>query len=385
MSEVLFTSQTPVAGDNSDGGATGISVGTAVTFGVNGSVPGIQFYATTTVPGSGQNYTAELWLPNPADPNNTATILATKTIDSSLVVAGTWNIILFAVPVAVTAGTVYKTVLNNSPGVGRYVSTSGFWGSQLVNGNITGLADGATVAGYTGTINNGSFAIGAGEGVYPTNTFGHNGYFVGPLFDATPAAGGGGIQQLPAQLITQLLAGQGQYLRSASTTWTQNPTDSAGLTDTSALTRQVVVIDLAGLTDSSVAARAATTTDTVGLTDTTAVADTLVTTDSAGLTDAVATTHTTVVTDSAGITDTTSATVASSATDTAGLTDTSVTAYGPTMTDQVGLTDQATVQGGTTTQPIAYSFDGGTTATDTDGYTTSGTTDGTAIITGATS
>lgn len=116
----------------------------------------------------------------------------------------------------------------------------------------------------------------------------------------------------------------------AGSNFTQNPTDTMGLTDsvTIVLTHTV------------------TPTDPVGLTDTTVIDQIKVITDTVGLTDTVSITQTKVVTDDAGLTDQTIVSVGlqRTFTDDAGLTDTTSQSLSPVNTDTMGLTDNVDVQ-----------------------------------------
>lgn len=175
----LFTSQTPSSGDNSDG-APGISLGTAVRFAVDGQVAGIRFFSTVTISGV---YTGEFWEVTAADPNGSGgTRLATKTMGAPPTSAG-WNTITFDTPVTIDTAKLYKAALFS--GDGRYVLTPAFFGSGLVNGDLTSDANGDNPVGL-GNLNNGSFTINAAAS-YPTGG-GGSCYFVDVLF--TPDSAG---------------------------------------------------------------------------------------------------------------------------------------------------------------------------------------------------
>jgi hypothetical protein len=171
----LFTSQTPASGDNSDG-TPGITTATAVRFAVDGDVSAGRFYATSTVGGT---YTMAFWEVTAADPNGSGgTLLASKTMGAPPT-GGTWNTVTFDTPVAVVTTKLYKIGIFS--GDGRYVFTSTFFGSDLVNGDITADASGDDPVGL-GNLNQGSFTINAALS-YPTNQPGSSCYFVDVVFE----------------------------------------------------------------------------------------------------------------------------------------------------------------------------------------------------------
>ncbi|MGC5019017.1 DUF4082 domain-containing protein [Micromonospora sp. DT47] len=183
MAESLFTSQTPTGTNNSDG-APGISTGTSLIFAVPGSVTGVRFFATTTVSGA---YTAALYEVAIGD-TTTGTLLASKVMGGSPT-AGAWNVVTFDSPVSVDTSHQYRAVIHS--GAGRYVSTSSFFGSPLVSGNITAPADGTNPLGV-GTLRNGTFEVNASL-AYPADFFSASCYFVDVVFDT----GGGGSSVAP--------------------------------------------------------------------------------------------------------------------------------------------------------------------------------------------
>ncbi|WP_307833861.1 DUF4082 domain-containing protein [Actinoplanes italicus] len=174
--EHLFRNQTPAVINASDG-TPGITVATTMRFAADGQVTAIRWFATTTVSGV---YTVALWSVDTSDPG-TGTLLASATMGSAPN-PGTWNTVPIG-PVSVTAGTAYRASVFS--GDGRYVATTSFFGSDLVNGNITADADGDTVAGKT--ISQGTFRINASAG-YPNSPGSQTNYFVD--VDYTAGAGG---------------------------------------------------------------------------------------------------------------------------------------------------------------------------------------------------
>lgn len=172
----LFTSQTPASNNNSDGTPT-IESSTTLVFAVSGQVTSIRFYATAN---TGGTWTGYLWQPTASDSSPAGTLLASQV--SAAPTASTWNTITLSTPVSVTAGVAYRVAIHNDQG--RYVATSSFFTSALVNGNITGIADGATVGGLV--LNNGTFNIGS-SAAYPGSSFNSTCYFVD--VDFTPGSG----------------------------------------------------------------------------------------------------------------------------------------------------------------------------------------------------
>ena len=184
----LFTSQTPASGDNSDG-TPGITTATALVFAVDGTVSGIRFWATSTVGGA---YSVALWDVTAADPNGSGgTKLATKTLAGPPTPAA-WNVVNFDAAVAVVTTKLYKASLFSDDG--RYVFTSLFFASPLVNGDITAPANGSNPIGV-GNLNQGSFTVNDTTEAYPTTQPGSSCYFVDVVFipdagDPSPAPDG---------------------------------------------------------------------------------------------------------------------------------------------------------------------------------------------------
>jgi hypothetical protein len=170
----LFTSQTPVVTDASDG-SPGITTGTTIVFATAGNVTGVRFYATATVSGT---YTVGLWSVDSSDAG-TGTLLASKTM-SGAPTGGTWNTVTFDAPVAVTASTVAYRVGVFS-GAGRYVATVAFpdfagGSGGLTNGSIFAPPNNDNPVGAI-TIKQGVFTIDAAF-AYPTGGSGGSCYFV---------------------------------------------------------------------------------------------------------------------------------------------------------------------------------------------------------------
>lgn len=171
----LFTSETP-AGSFSDG-APGITTATTVRFAQDGEVTAVAFYASSSVSGT---YTVALYSVDASDPG-TGTLLGSATMGVAPTPSA-WNTVPIT-PVPVTAGVPYRAVIFS--GDGRYVTTSSFFSSDLVNGDITADANGDTVGGFT--IFQGTYRIDSTLG-YPNSAGGGSCYFVDVVF-ATVGAG----------------------------------------------------------------------------------------------------------------------------------------------------------------------------------------------------
>jgi hypothetical protein len=189
----LFTSQTPDITNASDG-TPGITTATTEVFAVDGTVPGIWFYATTTVGGT---YVGTLWTVDSSDPG-VGTVVDTKTLAGSPV-PGAWNLISFDTPAAVTGMTVaYRAAVFSSDG--RYVATLNFFpggGGGLTNGDAFAPPNNDNPVGAI-TINQGTFRINASDG-YPNSNGSGTCYFVAADFvPGSAGATGSGALTLPA-------------------------------------------------------------------------------------------------------------------------------------------------------------------------------------------
>ncbi len=191
----LFTGQTPILADNNDG-APGITTATTVRFAQSGTVTGIRFYATTTVGGA---YTVQLYRVDAADAMAAGTLLASKTLGVAPT-GGTWNSVAFDSPISVSTGVLYRACLFS--GAGRYVATTNFFGSDLVNGDITADANGDDPV-LLGSLRQGAFLINAAAG-YPSGAGNGTCYFV----DVEFAAAAGGTSVTPNSLTLTATLGQ---------------------------------------------------------------------------------------------------------------------------------------------------------------------------------
>lgn len=180
----LFTVQTPVGTDNSDG-APGIGTATTVRFTENGNVTGIRFFTTVTVSGA---YTVALYQVTDAAAGGAGTLLASK-VAGSAPTGGAWNTVVFDTAVSVTTGVLYRAVLHSD--AGRYVNTQSFFVDALTNGSIVADSNGDASAGF-GVLAQGTFEINAAL-TFPNDTFSSSCYFVDVEFTA-------GVTVIPTSL-----------------------------------------------------------------------------------------------------------------------------------------------------------------------------------------
>lgn len=166
MTDTLFSSETPAITNATDG--TAYTLGTLFTLDLAGSCVGIRWYYPTTLPSSAVKAVLWAWT---ADGSGTE--LARKTFSSP--VAGAWNTATFDTPVALSPGTRYVASVWT---IDRYVATTNFFASSLVNGHITGPADESSTPAHNGKIH-----VGGSDAAYPESSFGKGCYFVDPVMD----------------------------------------------------------------------------------------------------------------------------------------------------------------------------------------------------------
>ncbi len=147
-------SAAPATVDSGDSGA--IELGVNFVPSANGTITGVRFYKASTNTGT---HTGTLW-------SAAGVVLATGTFTAES--ASGWQTLVFASPVAVTAGTTY-TASYYAPS-GHYSVTSNFFATDYVNGPLTAPAGG-----------NGVYRYGVGGG-FPTNTFQSANYWVDAIF-----------------------------------------------------------------------------------------------------------------------------------------------------------------------------------------------------------
>lgn len=199
MPQSLFTSQTPVVTNASDG-APGITTATSVQFTEAGEITHVRFYATTTVSGT---YTGAVWRVTADDSAPASTLLASKVLAGSPTPG--WNTIALDTPVPVTPGNLYRIGLHNS--AGRYVATNSFFVVPLVNGSIIAESNGNDPVGL-GSMAQGTFAINAAL-TYPFTGGSASSYFADVVFVADSEDAGdralSGTLTVPALTLTGAL------------------------------------------------------------------------------------------------------------------------------------------------------------------------------------
>jgi len=121
----------------------------------SGFITGVRFYKQATNTGT---HLGSLW-------TSTGTLLATGTFSGES--ASGWQELVFASPVAVTAGTTY--VASYHTNTGHYAVTASGLSSAVTNGPLTALAGG------------GVYAYGTGN-VFPSNAFNASNYWVDMVF-----------------------------------------------------------------------------------------------------------------------------------------------------------------------------------------------------------
>lgn len=230
MSQSLFTVQTPSLTNESDA-APGITRGMSIEFAKDGTVSAIRWWCPTTNTGT---YTVAFWDLT----SNTSGTLLGSVVHSGTPTGGAWNVTPLTTPVNVLAAAkTYRIGVFNDQG--RYVATTGVFGSPLVNGDLTAPADGSTCkAGFS--VFNGAFNI-SGALSFPTSHVGPTNYFVDVVYDPTAA----GVElaatltatgSMTAGLTSNALLGAGLTATgSLSAGLTSNALLSAGLTATGSL------------------------------------------------------------------------------------------------------------------------------------------------------
>lgn len=177
MAESIFTSQTPVTPDADDGPST---LATVFTTAVAGTIDGIRWFTPTTLPSGGVGACQALlyrW-----DSDVTGTLLGQ--VSFGPLVAGTWNSVNFAAPIAILAGGQRYVAAIFTPN--HYCFTNFvFTSSAITNGNLTAIQNNNAIP-----ARNGKFIQNATP-AYPTQMFRESNYFVDVLFTASAAPTGG--------------------------------------------------------------------------------------------------------------------------------------------------------------------------------------------------
>jgi hypothetical protein len=195
----IFTTQIPAGPLYNDG--QGIELGVKFRASVSGNVTGVRFYKLT---GNSGTHTGELY-------SSTGTRLAQAIFTGES--ASGWQQVLFSTPVAITAGTTYIAAYHSS--AGNYAATNNYFTTAVVNGALTGLADGTDGV-------NGVYAYSAAP-VFPSISNGQKpNYWVDVLFSAGGVVANAGVNQtitLPTSTVT--LNGSGSTGTITSYLWTE--------------------------------------------------------------------------------------------------------------------------------------------------------------------
>jgi methionine-rich copper-binding protein CopC len=169
----LFGSAVPSTAAASD--ASDVTLGVKFKANNNGYIIGVRFYKDATNTGT---HTGTLW-------SSTGTLLANGTFQNET--ASGWQTLMFARPVAVTAGTFY--IASYRAPAGHYSAVANeFYRGDVVSGPLTAPR-------ATQSSGNGVFAIGA---AFPAYTYNGTNYYVDALFGPVGSVGPSVIGQTPA-------------------------------------------------------------------------------------------------------------------------------------------------------------------------------------------
>jgi hypothetical protein len=152
-SSLRTTSTTPAIVDSGDPAA--IELGVRFSSTINGFITGIRFYKAAANTGT---HTGSLW-------SASGQLLATGTFVNET--ASGWQTLLFATPVAITAGTTYVASYHTNSG--HYSVDRNYFGSEFSSGNLRVAANG------------GVFRYGSTSAM-PTSVYQASNYWVDVLF-----------------------------------------------------------------------------------------------------------------------------------------------------------------------------------------------------------
>ncbi len=154
VSTLWSDSTMPTTVDSGDGAA--IELGVKFTANTSGYITGVEFYKAASNAGV---HTGSLW-------SSTGQLLATGTFTNGT--ASGWQTLVFATPVAITAGTTYVASYHTT--TGHYSVSRSYFTSPFTSGPLTVLAGG------------GVYLYGAGG--FPTQSYAGSNYWVEPLFSS---------------------------------------------------------------------------------------------------------------------------------------------------------------------------------------------------------
>jgi hypothetical protein len=152
--ETIFTTQTPVVTNGSDGVGVNYELGTVFSSGVAGQITAIRFWKASSESGT---HTGHLW-------SATGQLLATVIFSGET--ASGWQQQNLTTPVSITANTNYVVTVNT--GSTYYVATNSGLATSVVNGDLR-----------TPVGNNGVYGT---PGQFPTNSFQNSNYFRDVVF-----------------------------------------------------------------------------------------------------------------------------------------------------------------------------------------------------------
>jgi hypothetical protein len=154
VAETIFTTQTPVVTNGSDGVGVNYELGTVFSSGVAGQITAIRFWKASSESGT---HTGHLW-------SATGQLLATVIFSGET--ASGWQQQNLTTPVSITANTNYVVTVNT--GSTYYVATNSGLATSVVNGDLR-----------TPVGNNGVYGT---PGQFPTNSFQNSNYFRDVVF-----------------------------------------------------------------------------------------------------------------------------------------------------------------------------------------------------------
>jgi hypothetical protein len=136
----------------SDPDTAQVNLGVRFVASIAGNITGIRYYRGVNDTGT---HVGSLW-------TSTGTLLASATFVNET--ASGWQQVTFTTPVSITAGTTYVASYHSN---GHYAATGGYFGSNHVNGPLTGST--------------GVYAYGNGN-LFPSSSFGATNYWVDVMF-----------------------------------------------------------------------------------------------------------------------------------------------------------------------------------------------------------
>jgi hypothetical protein len=161
----VFTISQPVQPSSSQPGNDGQALELGMKFRptLNGFITALRFYKSAENTGT---HIGQLW-------SSTGTLLAQEIYTNET--ASGWQEVVLPAAVAVTAGTTYVVSYHSSEG--NYSATQNFFTSAIVNGPLTGLADGTDGA-------NGLYSY-TNSPAFPTSSYKSSNYWIDVVFNTS--------------------------------------------------------------------------------------------------------------------------------------------------------------------------------------------------------